>query len=122
MTGVPKHLTNFNDDPIEVALMQQLAWFDDAVRVIPPMVPGFEDHGDVEQHVYSCTRDEFSRVCQRINMLSELVQLRQPIGEEWGEAMIMHHCPCGMTNDEWKAWVEYNERDEFEQHTKWGVN
>lgn len=123
MTQAPEHLTSFNDWPIARSYEEQFRWLDDHVQVVPPMVPGFEAYGDVEQIIHDYP-DEAELVYQRMQQLHDLMNLTVPVfkDDEWGYAVATRNCPCGMTNDDWHGWVEFREEDHDPMGTHHGRN
>ena len=90
-------------EPIPMTLELQRAWMDDNVQVIPPLVPEY-DHEEV---VYGGEPGEFEAVATRMQQLEDLMDLRNPL--PWHEHMIMGMCPCGVTNEQWWAFIEYQD-------------
>ena len=97
--AVPEHLTYFGSgNSLETSYELARAWFDDHVKVIPPMVPGY---GDGEQIVYD-DEAEAEKVSERISMLEDLMDLKHPVYyTDWGYSISAQMCPCGVSGEEW---------------------
>lgn len=116
MTRAPEHLTNFSRESIEMSYELQMQWFDEQVCVAGPMVPGFEQYGDVEQTIYRAPYSEVQKVMQRMQQLEDLMTLSKPVySTTWGPQMAAGHCPC-MTNRQWAEMCRFYE-DETDQPT-----